>query len=374
MQTIDKNVGYFSFLGDERNVDEVSWTSEAVRSLSQGVALSDEDGIILDNIIRALEVDNKLPFAWTPQERDFIMKHDQSQWLDYLIYRYKFKLYPQQHHVSEFPFYLLIEPVSSCNLRCTMCFQSDRSFTRKPFMGIMDMVLYRRIVDEAHAGGTRAVTLASRGEPTMHPQFSDMLQYATGKFLDFKVNTNATRLDEKMCHDILSSGVNELVFSIDSHVKEIYESIRLKGDFDEVQKNVERFHNIRSKYYPKSMLTTRVAGVRVREDQDPEGFVAFWSQYADHVGLKDALERWDTYQNDPIPLDHACHNLWERMYVWFDGTSNVCDADYKSKLSPGNVVDQSLASIWTGEAYTKMREAHLAGQRDNYLPCDRCGV
>ena len=37
-----------------------------------------------------------------------------------------------------FTSYLLVEPVSTCNLRCPFCFQSDKSFTKKPYMGVMD--------------------------------------------------------------------------------------------------------------------------------------------------------------------------------------------------------------------------------------------
>jgi len=37
-------------------------------------------------------------------------------------------------------------------------------------MGMMDYRLFERIVDEAVEGGTGGITLASRGEPTLHRQ------------------------------------------------------------------------------------------------------------------------------------------------------------------------------------------------------------
>ena len=39
-------------------------------------------------------------------------------------------------------------------------------------------------------------------------------------------------MTEKLCHDILSSGVTELVWSIDAPEKALYEKIRLRGKFD----------------------------------------------------------------------------------------------------------------------------------------------
>ncbi len=66
------------------------------------------------------------------------------------------------------PPYILIEPISTCNLRCPFCFQTDPTFTKKPYMGIMDFVLFKKIIDECDQIGVGAITLASRGEPTLH--------------------------------------------------------------------------------------------------------------------------------------------------------------------------------------------------------------
>ena len=77
---------------------------------------------------------------------------------------------------TDYPPYLLIEPVSTCNLRCPFCFQTDKTFTKKPFMGVMDIEFFKKIVDEADSLGVGAVTLASRGEPTLHKNLKDMLR------------------------------------------------------------------------------------------------------------------------------------------------------------------------------------------------------
>jgi hypothetical protein len=338
--------------------------------------LSAQDQAILSQITQSLNETGRLPFAFTPQEENFLRLNPRQAWAPYLIYRYKFKVFPARHAVADFPVYVLIEPVSTCNLRCVMCFQIDRTFTRKPFAGIMAMDLYRRIIDEIAAGGTKAITFASRGEPTLHPQLGAMLAYASAgsRFFDLKLNTNATRLDEKLCHAILQSGVNEMVFSVDAHEKALYEEIRVRGDFDQVLANIERFHAIRARHYPQSKLRTRVSGVRFRPDQDGAAFAAFWSKIVDHVGYTEVENRWDTYNSAPDDLTEPCTYLWERLYVWFDGTCNPCDVDYKSELSPGTLRTSSIRDIWHGPDYSAVRAAHLAKNRGAYVPCDRCGV
>lgn len=343
--------------------------------LSQTDDMSQTDKDILDDIKRSLVTTGDFPFAVENQEFNFMRSHEQSIWTKYLIYRYKFKMYPIKKIVSDFPVYLLIEPTSVCNLRCTVCFQVDKSFTKKQFMGFMNIDLFKRLIDEAVTGGTQAVTLASRGEPTLHPELEEMLTYASGKFFDLKLNTNATKLSDSLIRKILSSGVNELVFSVDSHDKEIYESIRVGAKFDQVFANIRQFCDIKREEFPDSVISTRVSGVKFREDQDPDAFVSFWKEYVDDVGYVTVENRWDTY-NNPVrtDTDHPCEYLWERMYVWHDGKCNPCDVDYKSVLSVGDAKNSSIREIWHSKRYSDLRDDHLNKLRTKNVPCDRCGI
>ena len=99
----------------------------------------------------------------------------------YLNFRYFFFLVSEKKLNTEYPPYLLIEPVSTCNLRCPFCFQTDKTFTKKPYMGVMDFEFFKKVVDEADNLGVGAVTLASRGEPTLHKNLKDMLKYLNTK-------------------------------------------------------------------------------------------------------------------------------------------------------------------------------------------------
>lgn len=349
-------------------------TADLISELAIGRDLMHEDVHAVNTILFSLRLNNQLPFDWTAQEDGFLSTHDKSIWLDYIIYRYKMRVYPKIKFVSDFPVYLLIEPVSTCNLRCTMCFQVDKTFTRKPYMGLMNIDLYKRLIDEAVAGGTRALTLASRGEPTLHPKLNEMLAYASGKFFELKLNTNATKLTDDISNAILDAGVDELVFSVDSEDPEIYEKIRVGAKFDVVLNNIKRFHELRSQR-PHSQTHTRISGVKLHSDQDDEKFAAFWGSIVDHVGTTPCEERWDTYSNKPHPeLVKPCEYLWERAYVWFNGVMNPCDVDYKSMLSTGNVHNSTIKEIWHGDAYTRLREFHIGGKRSEFNPCDRCGV
>ena len=302
---------------------------------------------------------------------------DEDRILKYLNFRYKFNKASNQKKVFDYPPYLLIEPNAACNLRCPMCFQIDKTFTRKPFMGVMKWDLFTKVVDEANEIGVGAITLASRGEPLMHPRISDMLNYISKKdnIFELKINSNATFLTEKLCHDIFKSNVTTFVISADHYEKKTFEELRKNSNFEKIVSNVKMLYKIRNEFYKDCETEIRVSGIDFYKNLDKKKFEEFWSPISDNVSSSDAFERWDTYNNKKDEnANSPCSYLWDRMYVWHDGKCNPCDADYKSYLSYGNVSNLSIKEVWNGEALKKHREIHSAKKRMNLIPCDRCGI
>ena len=294
----------------------------------------------------------------------------------YIVFRYKFLEAGKKKINLGYPPYLLIEPVSTCNLRCPFCFQTDKSFTKKPFMGVMKFDLFKKIVDEANTIGTGAITLASRGEPTLHKEFDKMLDYLSKKenIFEIKINTNASFLSEKFCHSIFKNRITQIVISADHYQKDEYERLRKNSNFEKIVKNVDMLFQIR-KEYDYQVTEIRVSGIDNEKDLNREKFRDFWIKRSDHVTASYPLERWNTYENTKHDnISDPCENLWDRMYVWFDGKVNPCDADYKSYLSFGNVTENSIRDIWNNKIIEELRNKHLAKKRCSVNPCDRCGA
>ena len=123
-----------------------------------------------------------------------------------------------------------------------------------------------------------------------------MLNYiGDKKFLDTKINTNATRLNEKIIHAILESEISNVTFSVDATDAKSYEKIRVRGKFNKVLENIKLFNEIREKFYPNSQTTTRVSGVAVDPTQNPKKMEDFWSKHIDEVTIVPNQQRWDSY-------------------------------------------------------------------------------
>ena len=140
-------------------------------------------------------------FILTNHELNEIEKINYQKIIKYLVYRYKYNVYPKKKIIDDFPPCVQIEPTSICNFRCVMCYQADKSFSSRSngFMGHMKLDIFKKIIDQLE-GNVEAITLASRGEPTLNPNIEEMINYCSNKFLAFKINTNASMLNEKLIH------------------------------------------------------------------------------------------------------------------------------------------------------------------------------
>ena len=291
----------------------------------------------------------------------------------YLIYRYKFNVYPKIKKISNYPPCVQIEPTSICNYRCIMCYQADKSFSNKSngFMGHMSFETFQKCIDELE-GNVEAITFASRGEPTLNKDFYKMLSYSENKFLALKLNTNASMLNEDSIHKILSSDLQTIVFSIDAKDKTSYEKIRVNGKFDKVLKNLELFNKIRNKHYQRSDKVVRISGVKINNEQNILEMKKQWGDIADIIAFTNYVPWESSYDNPLNDIESPCSELWSRLFIWQDGKVNPCDYDYKSILSKWNVNNNTITEIWNSNYYDDLRNLHLNKQRYKINPCNKC--
>ena len=316
---------------------------------------------------------NKDEYILAKQEINEFLNLENKNILRYIVYRYKYNVHPRLKVLEEYPPNIQIEPTSMCNLRCIMCYQSDKSFSSKSagFMGFMRLDLLKKIIDEIE-GNIEAVTFASRGEPTLHGQLDEFLKYCEGKFLALKLNTNATLLDEKKINSFLSSDLQTLVLSIDEKNKENYEKIRVNAKFEKIMRNLDLLKNIREKKYKNSKVKIRISGVKINTDQNVEEMNQFYKEFADEIILVNYTPWESAYDNEINDITSECSELYRRMFVWQDGKVNPCDYDYKSILSKWNANEHSIKMIWNSDYYNEIRRLHKLKERKKIEPCNRC--
>ena len=353
-----------------------------VRNENQYRLLTLSDKKIFDLILNSYE---KKCQGRSLDKNEFVISKDEilefsviprEQIARYINYRYKYNLYSNLKIIDKYPPCVQLEIASICNFRCIMCYQVDKNFSSKSkgYMGYMNLDIFKNAIDELE-GNVEAITLASRGEPMLNPQISEMLAYMKGKFLGSKINTNASILSEKLIHELLSADLQTIVFSVDASDKETYEKIRVNGNFEKVKGNIELFHKIKTRDYPKSRTISRISGVKLNDNQDLQKMIGMWKDLVDQVAFVHYSPWESAYDNQVNSVKSACSELWGRMFVWWDGRMNPCDYDYKSalteKLNP-TFPEQSITDFWNSDFYSSLRNTHLNKERYNVEPCARC--
>ena len=311
-----------------------------------------------------------------PHIHEEIVRCDPEKRLKYLLFRYKYEIYPRNKILDELPPLVQIEPSSICNYRCVFCYQTDKRLSdkRNGHMGLMSLDTYKKIIDQIE-GKIEGVTLASRGDPSVNKFLGEMLKYSSNKFSAFKLNTNAYLMNEKMCHDILSSNIQTLVYSADAANPELYKKLRVNGNLERVITNVKKFNEIKSKHYSSSKIITRVSGVKYTKEQNFDEQNYFWKDLVDQVVFVDYNPWENVYDSELTGINDPCSDLWRRMFIWWDGKVAPCDVDYLTTLFRfSNISLNNISEIWNSDEYNSLREQHSNNKRNCISPCNKCSV
>ena len=306
---------------------------------------------------------------------------DEPEILEAVKARYKYeqaKYKPSESVLDEYPPLVQIELSSRCNYRCVFCYQSDDSFSsNKDYMGFMDPELFRAVIDEIE-GKVPFITFASRGEPTLHPKFAELLSYCKGKFLDIKVNTNFSTVGDKEMQAI-ADVCNTVIASVDSADKEDYERLRVNGKFENIEKRIKKF---KEEYLDQSQRRSKISfnasGVAHPSNTNSVelGGEHFTSLF-DEVSMT-PYDPWEIiYELPKNSSKKTCSQPWMRFFIWFDGTYSACDMDFKNLLHGEGVNNKigknhSVSSAWRSESMENLRNKHISEKRSDLFPCDRC--
>ena len=112
--------------------------------------------------------------------------------------------------VEGYPFWLTLDPASLCNLRCPLCPTGQGRQTRPAVK--MDMQTYSGILSEI---GPYIIhmDLCNWGEPLMNENICEMISIAKGYGIHVKLDTNLTRMEKGMAHDLIASGLDKIILS-----------------------------------------------------------------------------------------------------------------------------------------------------------------
>jgi radical SAM protein with 4Fe4S-binding SPASM domain len=192
--------------------------------------------------------------------------------------------YFSENFIFSIPKTLFIEISNSCNLKCIMC---HNKFKNKP--KFMDLNIFKSICENLTKNNFffENTIIHLGGESLMHPEILKFLKIIReNKFYNYLIlDTNGHFLSPLIIDELLLIDGLFLTFSLDSCSKEVYEKIRVGGDFSKVNSNVRAFL-LAASQSPKSRTIRLQFVVQPKNEMEITPFKEFWGAYLENLGVK----------------------------------------------------------------------------------------
>jgi len=308
-----------------------------------------------------------------------------------LLFSYTFSIVGIQLNTKNKPFFLSVEIANFCNLHCPECPVGLRKISRNE-KKLFDFDLFKRIIDDLHSQ-LISVILYFQGEPFLNNQLIDYIQYAHKSNIYTSTSTNGQFITKDNAKDLVKSGLDKIIFSVDGVSQETYEKYRVGGS---LEKTIDGIRDIIGWKNELKSLTPLVEMqflvLKTNEHQLKEMRQLAKSLNVDRLTFKTAQLYDFAHGNELMPSKsrysryskgkdgkfsiksrqpNRCWRLWSGAVVNVYGEVLPCCFDKASEHSFGNVNEQSFPACWHSKNATGFREKILQN-RKQFEMCRNC--
>lgn len=288
---------------------------------------------------------------------------------------------PVNRELHPFPRVVIVEIVAGCNLACIMC--PEKTMTRS--RGIMDLGLFRRIVEEIAAADPAIELWAPiMGEVFMYrDRVFDYIDCAKDAGLtNVNVNTNLVLFRPIWMERLARSRLDRLVVGLDAVTEDTYRKIRVdanprrKGNFARVQQNIDALLEAKAAGRLPHLEIVLQFIVQEENAHEEEAFRRRWAGSGAVLKIRHKLGWGTAVTAEALDLASEervvpCPWLMRTMSIHWTGEVAQCDAMWSGREYVGDLNRETIREVWLGELLVRRRR-HLECDFD-FDPCRDCG-
>ncbi|MGA7800092.1 MAG: radical SAM/SPASM domain-containing protein [Gammaproteobacteria bacterium] len=254
----------------------------------------------------------------------------------------------------DYPLEVFLEVSNVCDLKCAMCRDfsllnpnryetlrnQERGFIDKDaFAGAMDEVLEHALI--VHCFGF--------GEPTIHPQFRELIDYLAPFEVAIDFFTNGMHLTEELCTFLVERKVSAITISFSGATKEDYENVYQGGVFEQVLGGIARLAETKRRLNsPIPNIVINSLSFQHHIDSLPQFVVLMASLGVNHIFVKQLNGQAD----NPVVSGHIAVNR-----PWVEGQKLEQAKALAKQLGIGLSAEQFEHSVVADEEEARQRKA-----------------
>lgn len=341
---------------------------------------------------------------------------------DFLHDKMLHNLFNNEHEIARrekillsFPRSLNVTLTNNCNLKCIMCFANEEKFevSKNILEEIKNIIPYLQNISWMG------------GEVFLYKDFIELLQWTAQYSVRQEIITNGLLLDEKTIKILLTNHI-DITISVDGTSKDVYENVRLNGNFSKLLEILSQINKIRKELNSTSRLKLNTVIIKNNYHQIPD-FLEFANKYGfDIISFNSLVRDSRTKELDifgkhfdknivaeitkninyirknaliygiqienSLPTESfiqniatkeyvfncsmtsaqtlSCHIPWKRLFIASNGDvypNCFC------KVPVGNLINNSLTSVWNSKKMLEYRTNILNNSRKKICSDDCLG-
>jgi radical SAM protein with 4Fe4S-binding SPASM domain len=289
------------------------------------------------------------------------------------------------------PYAASIEPTTACNLGCPECPSGLKQFTRPT--GRLSLEKHEEILNKL---GKQLfyINYYFQGEPFIHPEFLKLIKTANKRNIYTSTSTNAHFINEQVAEEIIYSGLDRLIISIDGLTQKTYEQYRVNGKLSKVIEGTKNVIEAKKKFKSKTPhIIFQFLVVKPNEHEVDQVFQLADEMGVNEVRLKTAQlydykhgnklmptnEKYARYKKQKdgtykpkYKLLNNCWRMWSSTVLTWDGKVVPCCFDKDAQHILGDIANYSnFNAIWKNVDYVRFRKAVFTNRSEIDI-CKNC--
>lgn len=290
--------------------------------------------------------------------------------------------YPEQF-TRLVPEIFAVETILGCDLKCPECAVGGNFINRKK--GWMRFDQFKIIADKIRPY-CKLLYLHIWGEPMLNKDIFKMIEYASA-FTSTNISTNGNALTEENAEKLITSGVTDIIVSIDGVSQEVYEKYRVGGNVKKATESLKMIQHFNLKYGNKVHIMPQFIVMKHNQHEmnefqklceSLELLPSFKSPYIrnprSQFSVSDDPRFIRPHFSDIKSLRGAmteCESVRNVFNVLLNGSVVLCCHDYGKFTDFGNIFERDVMEIWNSDKFRNARWNVMSGNAPKFC-IDKC--